>query len=1358
MATVYKSTLLPQVIYVFRICDEDHKGCLKIGMTKLIGDDIDVTNLPENCDVLKDIARSRIDEYTSTAATHYELLHVECSLFFNKKGVGSFDDHQVHEILLRSGVRKKEFSYNEKAREWFITDLQTVKNAISAAKQGRKALTPSEVSYKNSPIEFRPEQCLAIEKAVEKFKVPGTKMLWNCKMRFGKTLSALEVIKRMQFRMTIIVTHRPVVDASWFEDYDKIFYDQPHFRYGSKNNGEDIDALLNGKHSFIYFASLQDLRGSSEVGGNFDKNKEILSAKWDLLIVDEAHEGTQTELGQKVLKRLKKKNTCVMDLSGTPFNIVSDYEPDEIVNWTYVDEQRAKAKWEEEHPCDYNPYGSLPRMNMAIYDLNEVFDNYEAKSGDVQFNFREFFRVWSGDPLKDGRRMPADAQLGKFIHEGDVKKFLDLLVKPDPRTNYPFSTEEYRNIFRHTFWVLPGVPAAKALSALLKKHPVFSMFEVVNVAGEGDDDSERADALDAVLSAIGDHPEETYTITLSCARLTTGVTIKPWTAVFMLYGATKTKAQGYMQTIFRVQSPAVIGGKRKEECYVFDFAPDRIITSIDETIRAASYSKGSRLSAQKATITDEERNDFKEFIHFCPVIAYDGSQMRPYDVTQLLDHLKRVQIERVVRNGFDDDALYNNEILMNLDTDALNELEDIKGIIGTSKAAEKTGDFIINEQGLDGGEEPYQKNKKAPLTPEEAEERREKARRKKQKKDAISILKGISIRFPMLIYGADVKDEEVGVTIENFTSFVDKESWKEFMPEGITMQKFYALRKYYDPDVFRACGKRIRAKAKSADELPPLERIYKIEDILSTFRNPDKETVITPWRVVNLHLSNTIGGYDFYDEEHQFLLEEPRKVDRGRPTYRIFETENPLILEINSKSGRYPLYMAYSIYRERLKQWCVEGVIENPKAPTLEEQQTVWDDVIANNILILCKTPMAEKITKRTLVGYRNVKVNTRHIEGLAEKILTNMNEVAKKIRQGKSFWQLKTDNNMIQFDAIVSNPPYQDMDGGGGSSATPLYNRFVELSKALSPKYASLITPARWMTGGRFLEEYRANMLKERHLAVLYDYFDPKACFRNVAIEGGICYFLWDKDNEGKCSIFTQWGNGHVENSFRFLQEQDYDIYIRDHNAISILYKVVKKAKFTPFSTIVRPRNYYNMTTIPKTATIEEDKIRILGLENRKRVWKYLSEFKCSKKEFEEDMLTKWKVFASKADGAAGQLCNPVPARIIGQSEIGVPNSICTITFLAIGPFETEMEAKNVQLYMTTKFFRFLIGVRKNKNMYWDNYAFVPILDWTKAWTDEELYKTFEFSEKEIQYIEQMISPLQIGTVSEEEDDDDDD
>lgn len=1324
----YTQTLCPQVIYVFRINDAEHEGCLKVGMTKLSGGHIDLSNTPANCSLLNDVANARIQEYTSTAAIPYDLLHTELTLFFNGSYISSFDDHQVHEVLLRSGIKQKQFSFTDKAKEWFITDLQTVRNAISAAKQGRTSLLADEKSNGKNPIVFRPEQRYAVDMSVKKFQTPGTQMLWNCKMRFGKTLSSLQVVREMNFQKTIIVTHRPVVDAGWFEDFDKIFWDKPEFRYGSRNNGESLESLVSAPGNFVYFASIQDLRGSAEVGGKFDKNDLIYKTQWDLVIVDEAHEGTQTQLGQKVLNALIKKKTCVINLSGTPFNIVSDYNEDQIINWTYVDEQKAKEEFAKEHPCDHNPYGGLPRMNMSIYDLGKIFDNpvYEAKSGNMEFNFREFFKT-----DKDGN---------SFVHEEDVQSFLDLMVKPDPETNYPFSTEEYRNIFRHTFWVVPGVKEAKALSALLKKHPVFSMFEIINVAGDGDDDSEYSEALDSVNTAIGDHPEDTYTITISCGRLTTGVSVKAWTAVFMLKGDAKTKAQGYMQTIFRVQTPAVIGGQRKEECYVFDFAPDRILTALDECIRANAYARGNKPGTQKAVITEEERADMDEFMKYCPVIAWDGSKMLPYDVTLMIEHLKRVQIERVVRNGFEDDSLYNNEFLMSLDDNAIKELEDVKGIIGTSKAQGKMGDFVVNDQGLIGEDSTPKSPKpdKPELSEEEKARKAEINKRKKQKQSAISILRGLSIRFPMLIYGANVKDETEGITLDNFTSFIDKDSWEEFMPQGISMQKFYSLRKYYDPDIFNACGKRIREKARHADSLPPLKRIQRIADIFSTFRNPDKETVLTPWRVVNMHLSDTIGGYDFFDEQHQLPIDEPRLVEHGKITWRIFEKDDPHVLEINSKSGLYPLYMAYSLFRVRLEQWGNAGLIENSKNPTTEEQIAVWDDVIGHNLCVLCKTPMAVAITKRTLVGFRNVDVHARYESDLIEKLSDEekREELLKKLQQGKNYWKISKDN-MIQFDAIVGNPPYQINVGVTKENyGVLIFQKFVQLAIKMNPNAVSMIIPSRWFTGGRGLEDFRHDMLNDDRINYIKDFVDSKDCFPTVDIAGGIGYFLWISSFHGLCR-YVNVRNGKTTIAERKLNE--YDVFTRHLEAIEIIKKIANQ-KEGSISSLVSPQTPFGFITTyrgEKSAFDGAIKLHTSGGIT------FVRQDQVTKN---SHLINKYKIIFSKATCEhAGSPDKTGRYRVFSTMKILVPNEICTQSYLVCGAFDSEHEANNLLVYLKTKLVRFLILMTlSSQDLSSEKFIFVPVQDFSEPWTDEKLYAKYDISTEEQEFIESLIKPME--------------
>lgn len=1319
----FTSSLKLKLIYVFRINDAAHKDCLKVGEATCDNDN--VFGLAPNSKALNESAKKRINQYTQTAGIAYDLLYTELTIYNSKKGLCSFNDKEVHNVLERSGIRKKVFDTENKANEWFITDLETVKRAIAAVKEGRESLTSAEISHDKTPIVFRPEQREAIEKTKKQFK-KGNQMLWNAKMRFGKTLSALQVMKDMDFGRTLILTHRPVVDSGWFEDFGKIFYDSPAFVYGSKNNGDSHVSLetraKRGQCKYVYFASMQDLRGSELVGGNFDKNNEVFATAWDCIIVDEAHEGTQTELGKAVMQELTKEKTKILRLSGTPFNLLDDFKDEEIYTWDYVMEQRAKTSWDLTHFGDPNPYASLPTMNIYTYDLGRLL--HEFVDEDVAFNFREFFRVNDNET---------------FVHEKDVKAFLNLLTEEDKESCYPFANDEYRNIFRHTLWMLPGVKEARAMSALLQSHSVFQYFKVVNVAGEGDEDEESKDALKAVEEAIGKDPDATRTITLSCGRLTTGVSVKAWTGVFMLSGSYNTAASSYMQTIFRVQTPATINGRVKEQCYVFDFAPDRTLKVIAET---------AKISAKAGKTSGNDRKIMGEFLNFCPIISIEGSKMKQFDVPRMLEQLKKVYVERVVRNGFEDKSLYNDE-LMKLNDLELQEFNDLKKIIGQTKAMPKTNQVDINNQGLT--DEQYEeledlekKSKKKgkdkqPLTEEEKQRLAELKKKKENREAAISILRGISIRMPLLIYGAELQDESQEITIDNFASLIDPQSWEEFMPKGVTKQKFNSFKRYYDPEIFCAAGKRIRAMAHAADKLSVEERIERITDIFSTFRNPDKETVLTPWRVVNMHLGDCLGGYNFFEKDYETTLSEPRFIDHGEVTANVF-AEDSRILEINSKSGLYPLYMAYSIYRTRVKSSLFS-------VSSIEDEQRIWDKVVAENIFVVCKSKMAKSITKRTLIGFRNAKVNTRYFEDLINQI---KNKPEHFIKQVEKFVSDRTGIKNMKFNAIVGNPPYQVMDGGGtGSSAQAIYNKFVDIARSIKPRYISMIMPSRWMTGGKGLDKFRESMLNDRRIRNLHDYMDAHDCFPTVAIEGGICYLTWDKEYEGKCN-FVSHAHGEIANTVRFLSDNSTDVVIREAGVLSILAKA--KSAEEDFSTLVSPRNLFKIDASDLEADCKLSHYKVFGRFNGTRGYRYIKSYRTMDKRAQR-FLGKWKVFVSKADGAAGQLGNPIPARIIGKTVLGEPQTICTETFLAIGPFETEREAINVSKYAETKFFRVLVGARKLKNMTQDTYSFVPLqdfsplsdIDWRRSIPeiDQQLYAKYHLTEDEISFIESMIKSM---------------
>ena len=1332
----FEKTFEYKLIYVFRINDKAHRGLLKIGEATCSTDKNPEEIVP-NSNLLNVAAKKRINQYTTTAGITYELLYTELARHYitknGQKKLEAFSDHDVHNVLERSGIKRHYFDIQNKANEWFKVDLETAKKAINAVKEGRSSLLSSEVSEGKSPIIFRPEQADAIRKTIKQFKT-GNQMLWNAKMRFGKTLTALQVAKECEFKHILILTHRPVVSDGWYEDFGKIFYDTDYV-FGSKTKGEDINNLVDTDKKFVYFASLQDLRGSEVVGGKFDKNDEIFLTEWDFVVIDEAHEGTLTKRGQTVIETIKElsKNPKILRLSGTPFNLLDKFKEDEIYTWDYVMEQREKANWYKSRFGDPNPYATLPELQIFTYNLDKIIPGF-IDIEDGAFNFREFFRTWTGNVQKDFKPIPEGVQVGEFVHKESVKRFLDLLCRTDSASNYPFSTQEYREFFRHSLWIVPGVKEAKALSDLLNSHSVFGsgVFKIVNVAGDGDEEIDSGDALQAVRKAFGDNPDETYTITLSCGRLTTGVTVPEWTAVFMLAGTFSTSASSYLQTIFRVQSPANINGKVKERCCVFDFAPDRTLKMVAEA---------GRLST-KTGKTGNDRKIMGEFLNFCPVISIDGSSMKPYNVDRLLQQLKKAYTDRVVRNGFDDKHIYNDNLLK-LDDIELANFEELKKIVGASKQTEKVKGIDINNQGLNDEEynkiEHIEAKPKRERTPEEIALLEEKKKKRDNAQKAMSILRGVSIRIPLLVYGADVPvDKEI--TVDNFVDLIDDASWNEFMPSGVTKATYKKFSKYYEQDVFVAAGRQIRNMALAADELSPDERVKKIAAQFAMFKNPDKETVLTPWRVVNMHMSDCLGGFCFFNEDFTDTIEEPRYVDRGKVTEETLANTKAQILEINSKTGLYPLYVTYSIYRKRCEE-------VKPEELTIEKQYELWQKTVEDNIFVICKTPMAKAITRRTLLGYRKGKINAHAFDDLIMQLKEKPEQFRDKILRG-SFWN--KENKEMKFDAVVGNPPYQEENGS--TRKPPVYHLFYDVAFRLAP-IVTLITPARFLfEAGQTPQNWNKKMLNDEHFKIIKYFSKTKDVFDTVDIKGGIVITLRNsKEFYGKLSTFTS----YEELNYIVNKVKTYKSFCSIKGVVSSqgIYRFSNKffnehpeiaqiaGKGTGAKIISRIVDLMPQVFSDNPVNIKS--VQMISKSRFGRVVKYISRDYLQS----NDYIDTYNVSLPESNGAGAfdQFSSP----IITTPGVGV-----TDTFISIGTFNNLIEAENLLKYIKSKFLRALLGVKKaTQHNPKDTWEFVPLqdftensdIDWSKsvAEIDQQLYKKYNLSEEEIAFIESMIKPM---------------
>lgn len=997
-------------------------------------------------------------------------------------------------MLKRSGYERKPESTKNPKSEWFKVSLDVAKKAIQATKEGRASLTTKErLASTLFQFSFRPNQLDAIDKTTKAIQKNHKHFLWNAKMRFGKTSAAMQVAKVNEMKQVLIVTHRPSVSADWFEDFGKVFAGT-NYEYASKTKGENISDLCKGKKPFVYFASLQDLRLSKRVvadeaagtqAGGFDKNDEVFDTTWDMLIVDEAHEGTQSNLGDVTFSKIPANFTLL--LSGTPFNILHKHEEEDIYTWDYVMEQEAKLNWDELNPGVPNPYAELPSLSIFTYDVN-TFASHIGDLGanfhdslDGAFKFHEFFRVQKD---KEGN------DIAEFVHESMVKKFLDLLVDNTLQTKFPYATEEYRNFNKHSAWLLPNrVKVIAAMEKLLKEHWIFgsNQFGIVNISGNSRDDEEEKDAKNRVTKAIKDHE---YTITLTGQRLTTGASVPEWTAVFMM--SDTSSATTYLQTAFRCQTPASIDGKLKTKGYVFDFAPDRTLKLVAEAIEL-NHKSGK-------TNSTEQKDAMEKFLNFCPILAAKGGTMKPYDVGNMLAQLKKAVIERVSRNGFDDPKLYNDELLQ-LDELAIAQFNKLKALVGKS-SHEKINEIKINNLGMDElktqqAEEAERKKKKnIDLSEDEKEALKKLKEARNQKKTAISILRAVSIRMPMLVYGANVSIRE-DITLQKFIDLVDVESWEEFMPAGLSKLEFGEFTKYYDEDVFKGVSHSIRAKAFDCDQLLPSERIQAIAEIFSTFKNPDKETVLTPWKVVNMHMTKAFGGHDFSSgvlDKHGKPEWKSRDVDTS-----VWEQEDTKILEINSKSGLYPLLAAYNVYsRQLIKSKKSEEKISKP----------LWERVLAENIFVLCKSPMAKSITLRTIAGYSGTKANIIYIKDLVKKLQHKEDFKDYNLRKELLEKFGLTDIDM-KFSAVVGNPPYQLSREGGKD--IPIYPYFYDSAAQIADKY-SIISPGRFLFGaGATGNDWNNKMLNDEHLKVLFYKHKSSEIFPNTDIKGGVAILYRD-------------------------------------------------------------------------------------------------------------------------------------------------------------------------------------------------------------------------------------------------------
>ncbi|MBP4133474.1 Eco57I restriction-modification methylase domain-containing protein [Gallibacterium anatis] len=629
-------TVYPQ-IYAYTLPNfEQRKGWIKIGYTER-----------KNVD-------TRIWEQTHTAAVslEYEKLWAEEAKF--SQSDETFKDHQFHCYLRRFKKIKQSPPPN---KEWFYyngtPELAHQDFFDFVHRNYDQAEFNREFEKISGHYQLRTEQEKAVEQTLAYIQNnPNGQFLWNAKPRFGKTLTTYDLVLKLKAKKVLIVTNRPTIANSWFDDFAKFIAHQSDFAFISTSDSLKNRPVLTReeflsqkeKKSMLAFISLQDLKGAISFGGIYDKLTWVKELEWDLLVIDEAHEGIDTLKTDIAFDNISRCFT--LHLSGTPFKAVASgkFASDEIYNWSYADEQNAKANWQNNE--QNNPYEDLPRLNLFSYQMGAMITesvnqgaNINGEDTSYAFDLNEFFST-NGN--------------GKFIYEKEVKKWLETLSRNE---KYPFS-DEYRQELKHTFWLLDRVDSAKALQKLLQQHPVFENYGIVLAAGDSkiiDDQLQNQNALERVRKAIKNN---TRTITLSVGQLTTGVTVPEWTGVLILSNI-KSPAL-YMQAAFRAQNPWRYSkdGKmyQKQNAYVFDFAPERTLIIYDEF----ANNLFSKTAGGKGT-SDDRKQNIQQLLNFFPVIAEDREgKMTELDVEQVLTIPKMLKAQEVVRRGFMSNLLFQN--------------------------------------------------------------------------------------------------------------------------------------------------------------------------------------------------------------------------------------------------------------------------------------------------------------------------------------------------------------------------------------------------------------------------------------------------------------------------------------------------------------------------------------------------------------------------------------------------------------------------------------------------------------------------------------------------------------------------
>jgi len=1144
----------------------------------------------------------RILQQVKTAAfrLNYELLWSAPAFF--KDSEESFLDKLFHKFLEKKGIERK----LDLGQEWFYFNGEPLKSKDLFDLFRKEKFSALQNDKGKIDYTLRFEQNEAVEKAIDYFqKNEKGEFLWNAKPRFGKTLASYDLAKRLGANKILIVTNRPAIANSWFDDFE-MFVDGYNF-ISETSSLKNRASLTREQHiatkpikPLITFLSLQDLKGSKYFGGNYDKLRWVADLEWDLLIIDEAHEGVDTGRTDAAFDVIKRKHT--LHLSGTPFKALANEKfPEEaIYNWTYLDEQKIKQIELEEG--EIGEHTDLPDLKLFTYRISQMITDevnegieIDNETRDYAFDLNEFFRA------KDK----------KFVHEDDVKEFLKNL---STNKKYPFSTPELREELKHTFWYVGNrVDSVKALEKLLKEDPVFKDYKVIVAAGDGrsfeeeeNDFKGNESSFQKVKTAIAENDK---TITLSCGQLTTGVTVKEWTAVLMLTDI-KTPSL-YMQAAFRAQNPfkEFRNGELyfKKSAYLFDFAPTRVLEIYDQ------FANGLNPKAVKGEITEKDREEnIKELLNFFPVISEDvNGEMIELDANKVLTFPNALAATEIVQARFMTNLLFNDSLkgVFNFPK----EVEDILDKMQVEK--NKRVQRSTNTLDLDDartvnnnitkeinsnteiilGEKIFKTNTER-VVDNLLELNTEQIYADELVQKVSEVAEPLIAKYKEVYKATQAETKEVTKQIEekvkqiaeeyNNAEVKDTEALKQkiidtiefdFVANKVTQKEEEKVEK-----VQKTKEDEIRDRLRSFTRTIPMfimandskdeitidnfdleidendfleltsitkEEFHKLRDGFDYEEDGERKTfqgVFNKYRfnasIAEFRLKKDLLANYFTAEDDIFELIPNQK------TNQIFTPKKVVQMMINQLEEHDPslftrtdstfidLYMKSGMY--------ITEIIKKLFTNTREHYNSDDDclkHILENQVYGLAPTPILQGITQSYIFGF--------DVENKISRKNFIQHDITPEAKEGNANQKLQELLNLsenMKFDAVVGNPPYQDEEETNNRK-TPIYPYFYDSSFAIA-NLSILISPARFLfDAGLTNKEWNRKMLNDEHLKVILYEDDASKIFPNTDIKGGVAIIKRD----------TNYKYGRIE---QFIKSED----------IRRLYERIRKFESSPLSNII--------------------------------------------------------------------------------------------------------------------------------------------------------------------------------------------